>query len=149
MIKGRRRPARRGVALRAGLRILSLHVIRVQGSLIVALVTGPAIRGKIRILSVAMTRGAVQVHMCASEWELSVVVIEVAGLPVARGVTLEAVVRETGGGMIRIVGVVIVLLMTRPAVSRSAAELAVNVAFGAIDGNVRAGQREVGVVVIK
>ena len=37
MIKARRRPTRRGVALGAGLRILALDMVRVQGGLVIVL----------------------------------------------------------------------------------------------------------------
>ena len=75
--------------------------------------------------------------------------IEVRVVPIARRMALEAVVRKSGGLVVGIVRIQIILFMTGPAVRGQVIEIAVGMTLGTIHGHVRTGQREVGIAVIK
>ena len=75
--------------------------------------------------------------------------IEVGVIPIARVMTREAFVRESGRLMIGIIGVEVVLLVTRPAIRRSAHILSVGMTLRTRDGDVSAGQREVRIVMVE
>ena len=57
--------------------------------------------------------------------------------------------RESGGGVIRVIGVVVILLMARPAICRCAVKLPIDVAFRTIDRDMCARKRELRVVVVE
>ena len=75
--------------------------------------------------------------------------IEVAGLPVTGGVTLQAVVREACRRVVGIVRVVVVLSVARPAICGCAVKLPIDVAFRTIDRDMCARKRELRVVVVE
>ena len=70
--------------------------------------------------------------------EIETVMVELR-IPVIRGVALSALVRKSGGGMIRIVCAVVIRLMTEIAVGGRTGILPVDMALNAVHGDVRAG----------
>ena len=59
--------------------------------------------------------------------------VECPALPAVHGVALEAEMRESGGLMVGIIGIQVVLLVARPAIRRRAVVLAVDVALCTTD----------------
>lgn len=82
--------------------------------------------------------------MCPGQRESGGGVVECRARPVGRGVALLTSLRESGLNVVRIRSAVEVLNMTRSAISRRSHELAVDMALGAADIHVAAGERELG-----
>ena len=88
--------------------------------------------------------------MGASEWECGLrSVIEARGRPGGGGVAELAVLREAGGGVIRVFGRLVVRQMARVASGVERGELPVGMALRADHRRVSAGERESGVIVIE
>lgn len=136
-------PIRRVVAQRTIVRVVVFHMV--VGVVVIFLMTGPAIRRRSAVAA-CVTLEAVGLNMRAGQGELRVVVIEVRVVPIRRVVAQRTIVRELLLDMI--VGVVVVILMTGPAIRRSSA-VTTRVTLEAIGLHVRACQRELRIVVIE
>ena len=96
-----------------------------------------------------MARYAIQTYVRASEWEIGAVMIVTRAFPVVGGVALQAFVAESGLCVIGIVCALVIGLMARPTIGRSALKLPVDVAQGTVNRDVCTGQRELGLGVIE
>ena len=119
------------MALRAGVGKLTLNVVRFLRDLIVRLMTRPAVRGRIGVLSVRMTSNAACGDVCARQWEVGQVVVKTRRLPGSRGVALLTGLRHLQRFVIGVRGRNIVRLVARPTVCRCAGVLAANVTLSA------------------
>ena len=63
--------------------------------------------------------------------------------------TFEALVRELILSVIRVIGFAVIFIVARPTIRRRAGKLTADVTLGAAHADVRAGQREVGEIVVK
>ena len=115
VIEFRAGPIDGGVALRAILREASGGVIRIGGALIVLQVAGIAGRGQRSVLAVGMALRARRGGMLAGERKLGGAVIEGGGHPCRGGVAQLAILRESGGDVIRIRGALIIFQVARVA----------------------------------
>ena len=124
---------------RASVIVFSGDVVRILRVLVVRLVTGPTIGGEIAVISVGMTLRTIHLHMRASQRKISISMIERGGLPTHRVVAFQASMRELILHVIGLVGLLIIRLMTRPAIRRCAGILAIRVTRCAIHADVSAG----------
>ena len=108
VIKGSRSPAVGRVADRAIVIIIPGYMVGIGQTLIIALVTRPAIRRRSGKLSVHVTQGAVHADMRSRQWESREIVIEVSRVPSGRRMAAAAVVAVLPGGMIRIGGTMVI-----------------------------------------
>jgi len=143
VIEGSGLPRRRRVALCAIMIVVSSDVIWIGDALVIALVTRPAVRRQVLILSVHVAGQAVHIHMGASERESRIVMVEGRRSPAVCRVTLQAFVWKLILRMIRFVRILIIGLMTRPTVCRRAGVLAIDMALGAPQTYMRSGQGKV------
>jgi hypothetical protein len=117
------------------------------GSLIIALMARPAVRRNVAIISAHMTLCAVGLCMHSSQWKRCIIVTEIPTVPAGRVVANRAIV-----GVIilyMIFGVLIVILVTRPAVRRSPTVNSACMTLGAIGLYMRPSQRKRCVAMIK
>ena len=151
VIEGRSIPGRRIVALRAGLREIRLHVIRLGRTLEILQVAGHAGRAGQIVVAVHVTLRALNGGVRAGERESGVVVIEGRRRPRGRVVALLASLRESAGNVIR-VGRALKILQVAADTSRVRArqvEVPIDVALRTLNGGMRSGQREARGRVIK
>jgi hypothetical protein len=145
VIERRLRPVNGRVADRAVLRILFRDVIRIFNARVVLLVTRPAIRRRALEHSANVTILTACQNVRTRQRESSRIVIEICLFPIHRIVTLSAVVREA---IFKVAfSIIILFLVARPAIYRSVVE-ARRVAFETVGLDVRAGQRECGLIVV-
>ena len=119
----------------------------VVGHLVVGPVTGVAVRGRIGV-ALRVTALAIHGDMRPGQREIGPVVVEVRIVPVTGVVAHLALGGELAADVIGIVGGLVVLAVAGVAVRGGPGESVV-VATGAVEGNVRPRQREIGQVVIK
>jgi hypothetical protein len=143
-------PIRRGVTERTILRESGGHVARIVGGLVVLQMTGITGRAQTLVNAVRMALQASRSRVLASERESGLGgVIKRRSIPVDGTVALRAILRESGGRVIRVGGALVVLQMTRRAGGAQRRVLAARMALGAGRGGMRAGQRESSRVVIE
>jgi hypothetical protein len=96
-----------------------------------------------------MAIGAGHVDVCTRQGEVGIAVIKSRRLPCGRVVADIALLREAGLSVIGIGGAVVIGQVARHASRSQARELPVHMAGSAVDIHVRAGQREIGIAVVK
>ena len=131
------------MALRTIVRELIRRMIGIVRFLIIRLVTRPAIRGGTIKLATNMALRATHIDMSAGQWEITQVVIKNRRSPCNIRVTLQALVVEISGHVVRIGNVLIIGLMTTITVSGCAGKLAVGMTGSAINIDMRAREREI------
>ncbi len=149
VIKLCRGPAVGVMADRAVVIVIAGHMIRIADSLVIGLVTGPAVRWRAHVLPVDMALYAGHGHVCPGERELTCVVIKCGRAPACGGVTSGALTRKLVDEVIGQVRSLVGRRVTGPAVRRQILELPVRMTLGASDRNMRARERETGSVVIE
>ncbi len=108
--------------------------------------------GEVRNISAQMTvcTAVPLVSMFARvDGEVKLIVIELCIVPVTGVMAVKTGFGKAGGLMIRVVGTVVIVLMTEETVGGCARVLAINVTRNTADAGMRAGQREIRVVVIE
>jgi hypothetical protein len=145
MVKLRGRPTAGIMALRAGMVVVSGHMIRIHGFVVIRLMAAVAIRGQsAAVLPVRMTQPARNRGMCARQRERCIRMVECGWGVRRRSVTLKAIVTELIGHMIRIGGAVIIRLVATVTILRRSGVLAIHMALGAADGSMRSSQSKLG-----
>lgn len=76
-------------------------------------------------------------------------VVEAAAFPTVHGMAFQAIMRKLPSHVVRIANIIIIVLMARPAIGRSALELPVYVALRAVHAIVRPEQRKGRIVVVE
>ena len=147
MIKGGRRPARRSMAARAVMIKIIAHMIRISYILKFGRMTRPAIRRR-ALITVFVAINTLNTCVFSGQREARLAVVKGRRGPTARRVTLRAGVTEIIRDMIRIAHLLIVLLVTSPAIRDRVLEAA-GVTVGALNRRVLSGQRECGQVVVE
>lgn len=109
MVEGGARPRSRVVAQRAGSGESRCQVVGIGGALIILLVAGVAVRRRVRVLAIDVAAGAGHSGVRAGQREAGGVVIEAGRNPRCRVVAHLALLREPGGRVVRIVGVLEIL----------------------------------------
>ena len=142
VIKGRSRPRRGVVAQPAGGGEGRRGVIWISSALIIRLVAGVAVRGRSRKLAVNVTTGAGHRGVRAGQREGCGVVVETRRSPGCRSVAHLALLREPGRGVIRIIGALEIFQMAGHALRAQIGELPARMAGLALQGGVRARERE-------
>jgi len=143
MVKRRRVPRRRRMALLAGGREPRLHVVRIGRAVEILHVARTAIRRRSDELVVDVALRARDGDVCAGQRELRKgIVIEGRRIPRAGVMAGLAGRREPGLGVRRIVGLIKVRHMTAHTGCRGIHELPAGVASAAIERCVRTDQRE-------
>ncbi len=112
VVERRSCPRSRGMASFTGGREPCRGMVRICGAVEVVLVTRNAGCRQVRELSVSVTRRTLQGRVCASQCESCRAVVERRSAPGCRGVTDGTVGWESGGQVIRVIGVVVVGLVT-------------------------------------
>ena len=141
MIEGRRSPAENRMALPARVRVVARDVIRIRYSFKIVLMATKALRRRAIKLSIDVTRCAINGNVCTEQGESRAVMIESRRLPSRCVMTLSAVVRELGFDVI--VSVLIVRLVTGPAVGGRASVLSVGMALRTTHRDMCSGEREI------
>ena len=151
VVKGGAGPvkSRGSMANGAVLREAGGFVRRVGGSVEVVLVAAPAGRAAQSVVIIDVARGALLGGVEAHQGEARGGVVKGGAVPICRGVTPGAILREVGRLMRRTVGSVVVGLVTVPASCRGQAVVVVHVALDALHAGVRASQREPGRRMVK
>jgi len=144
VVEGGAGPVGSGVAHGAILRESGCLVRWISGSVVVGLVTVPAGGAGEAEIVVYVALGALQAGVRAGQGEAGCGVIEGGAGPIGGGVASGAVLRETGGSVRRVVGVVVVGLMAAPASPAGEAVVVIDVTLRALEIEVRAGQGEAG-----
>lgn len=139
VIKRRRRPAGRGVALIATMTELTRHVIGIGRPLIVLRMAGIALRRVAAVLAVDMALRTTRGDVRSGERETHTIMIERGGFPRRRIMTFLAGVRQLINGMIWTHRAVIRCLMARPAICGRIVVLPIDVALRARGRDMRAG----------
>ena len=140
---------RGSVAQGAVQRESSGFVRRVGGSVIVRQVAVRAGRGAQAVVVVEVAPGALLGGVESDQRKSSGGVVEDGAIPIRRGVTARTILWEVGRLMRRIVGVVVIGLVTAPAGTARQIVVVAHVALGALNGRMRAGQRKPGSRVIE
>ena len=149
VVEGDARPVGCVVASGAIRRKPKLLVVRVRGPVVVVQVTGHA-RGLVEVVVVIhVARRTRQAGMRAGQGEAGGRVVEGCRRPVRSRVTGGAIRREARRLVGRVVGVVVIGLVTRHAGGHREAEVASHMARNARHRRVRAGQRKAGFRVVK
>jgi hypothetical protein len=153
VIKGRIAPARGCVALLAGLREVGLHVIRVRRAVEIGQVAADAggVRGGQVVVVIDVALGALQGRVRAGQREAGGRVIEGRARPGRRVMALLAGLREARRHVIRVGGALEIGQVAADArrIRGGQVVVVIDVAMGALQGRVRAGQREAGGRVIE
>ena len=113
---------------------------------IILLVAEETVRRRSLKLPVNMAGRAARLNVRAGQRETGIAMVE-SLVPAIRRVALQTIVRIVIGKVI--FRVVVIFLMTRPAICRGAIELSVDMTLGAIDVHVPACQRIVRIIVIE
>lgn len=149
MIEGRRLPNTGGVAACASMRKIRCSVIGIDRALKIGLMARETIRRCAGELVVHVTLRTHHGEMRAGERKARAIVVEIGGPPAIEGVAHLAIARKIAGDVIRICRFLKIGLMARPAIFRRSREFVVEVALGALDGAMRAGQRKSRALVIE
>ena len=149
VIKRRWLPRRLRMTLHTVLRERCSDVVRVHHLFVVQLVTGPAILGRTVKHAVCVAARALSRHVSARQWKVCLPVIERRWLPCRGRMAFNAVLRKRSSDVIRIHSLLIVQLVTRPAVLRRPLEHTVRVTTCALCGQVSARKRKVCSAVIE
>ena len=134
--------SRRSVAKRAVLREAGGFVRRVVGPVEVGLVAAPAGRAIQRVVIIDVARGALLGGVESRQREAGGGVVETGAGPIDHGVAAGTILRKARLFVRRIIGVVVIGLVTAPAGRAGQVEVVVRVALGALHVAMRAGQRE-------
>ena len=127
----------------AGGREACALMIGIIGVVVIFLVAEEALRGRAVILPVYVTLRTAGTDVRAGEREIGLIMIERCGRPRIGGVTDRAVVIELSLNVVGVVDLLVILLMTRPAIGRRAFVLAADVTGDTAHRNVRSGEREI------
>lgn len=100
-------------------------------------------------LVVGMAAGAIHRRVLSGQGEFGGVMVEDGAIPIHRCVALRAILREAGRHVVRVVRAPHVRQMAADTGRAEGRVLIVNVANGADDGGVLAGQRKLGAVVVE
>ena len=118
VIEFRSGPIDRSVALRAILREASSGMVRIGGALVVLQVAGIASGGQRGVLAAGMALSASRGGVCAGQRKFGGAVIKGGRHPCRGGVAELAILRESGGSVIRIGGALKIFQMARSAGGR-------------------------------
>ena len=137
-------PIHRGVTAGTILREVGRLMRRIVGVVVIRLVTVPAGAARQAVVVVCVALRALQAGVGAGQGEPGGRVVEGGAGPVERRGTMaqRAVLRESGGLVRRVVGTVVIGLVTAPARRAIQCVVVVDVARGALLGGVQAHQRE-------
>jgi hypothetical protein len=136
MIKCSGGPGNITVTLPAVMIELTLHMVWISNSQIITLMTGIAIGGKSRILSILMAIGTGHLLMGTAQGEICICMIESCRGPGDITMTLTAVMIELILHMVRISNSLVFVLVAGVAVNWRSGKLSVNMAVTANDGQV-------------
>ena len=140
---------RGSVAQGAILRESGGFVRRVVGSVEVGLVTAYASRAAQGVVVVDVATRTLLGGMETHQRKAGSGVVEDGAVPIDRAMAAGTILRETRLFVRRVVGVVVIGLVTAPARPACQIEVIVGVALGALQAGVRAGQRKPGSRVVK
>ena len=132
------------MAKRTVLREAGGLVRRIVGTVEVGLVAAPAGRAVQRVVIIDVARGALLGGMESHQREAGDGVAETGAGPIDHGVAHGTILRKAGLFVRRVVGVVVIGLVTAPARRAGQTEIVIRVALGALHAGMRAGQREPG-----
>ena len=149
VIEGGWFPSHCVVTFLTGMRELISDMVWLAGTLKVCIVTGPAVHRRAIVLSVRMTLRAGRINVRAGQREIRQVVIKRGRLPCRRIMTLCAGMTELIGDVIGVVNILVITLVTGPAIRGSAGVLAVGMTFDATHAYVCSGQWEIGEIVVE
>ena len=138
------RPRGRVVAERAGGRECRRDVVGVGSALVVRAMAGVAVGGRPGVPPVNVATGARHADVRAGEGEAGGVVIEAGRNPGGGVVAHLALLRETGGGMVGVIGALKILQVTGDAQRAEVGEIAAHVAGLALQRGVRPGEGKAG-----
>jgi len=127
----------------------SLGMVRIRSAVEVFLMASHAGCRRSCILVVGVALDAGQGCVVSGQCKTGFAVIEGCALPTGGAVAGRAVLREPCGGMIRVLGVVEIRQVAGHALCGSSREDVVHVALRAVDGGVRACQRELRLAVVE
>lgn len=108
--------------------------------IVIFLMTRPAVRWRTLVHSADVALLATRLHMCPRQWKIRCAVIECTLIPIIRVMTQRAIVREVIRHMP--FRVIVILLMTRPAVRRRTLVDSSDMTLLAIRLHMRARQRK-------
>lgn len=117
---------------------------RIVGTVEVGLVAAPAGRGVQCVVIIDVARGALLGGVESHQREAGGGVVETGAGPIDHGVAPGTILREAGLFVRRVIGVVVIGLVTTPARRAGQTEIVICVALGALHAAMRAGQREPG-----
>ena len=137
------------VADAAILRETGSGVIRIVGLVEIREVAGNALRAQRGELAVCMALVARERSVRARELKPELIMVEGRPLPTGRRMADAAILRETGSGVVRVVGFVEIGEVAGKALRAQRGELSVRVALIATECVVRPGEREFGRVVVE
>lgn len=149
MVEGRPGPGSRVVAQSASGGEGSRHVVRVGGALVIRLVTGVAVGGRGRVVSVDMATGARHAHVRSGEGEAGGAVVKTGRDPGGGVVAHLALLRKAGSDVVRIGCAVEILEVARDTQRAQVREHPAHVATLALQRGMRAGKGEAGSSVIE
>ena len=149
VIKLRSGPRTGAVTKLASRREARRFVIRIVGVVVVLGMAPKAVGGQILVIVIHVALAARDLGMHSGQGEASVVVIESTVSPHDGVMTQLALGGKSRLDVVRIVGVVVVLDVTRAARTTGQVVVAVDVTLGALQLGMRTGQRESGLAVIK
>ena len=144
MVEGRGNPRARVVAALALLRDSRLPVVGIRGAVVILGMAAVAIRGRVGELAVDVTQIAGHAHVRARQREHGLAVIERRGNPCRRCVAGLALLRNACLNVGWVRRGVEILGMAAVAIRRRALESSADVARGALERRVRAGESEPG-----
>lgn len=147
VVKNRGRPG--GGTMAAGAILIEIisFMIGIGSTAVVRFVARPAIGRGVRVAR-GVTLVTIQCQVRSGQGEIRIVMIEDIGVPAGGIVALGAIVRIVVRLVIGVIGITIVIFVARPAI-RWRIRIACRMTLDAIKRNMRPGQREICLIVIK